>query len=377
MPEPFKTLFNAERVAGIGAALAAAGPFDADRFVALATDGLDTLELKARSDRIADALDATLPPELHAFLAHLDAALHPDTNDDRDSQDAPQTAEGLRGWSLHPVGTVVARRGGADPEASLIFLRAMTQRFSAEFAVRPFLRDSPDIALAHAMAWTVDPNRHVRRLASEGTRPRLPWGIRLARFVDDPTPLLPILGALRDDPTEYVRRSVANNLNDIAKDHPDRVAALAVEWRKDAGLARSRLIRHACRTLIKRGHPATLAAFGFAPVAVTAVLRLAPDPLTLGETLQIAVDLSSEADTEQRLLLDLAVKFRKANGTLSPKVFKWTEATLPARGRATLAKALPLRPVTTRRHYPGAHAVTLLVNGVEAAEAAFDLRLPD
>ena len=373
MPEPFKLIFNPGLITCIADNFARVGPFDRATFLNAALNGLDELEMMQRSDQIAEALAIALPDDFLKALPSLHAVLHPDTEAGLSDMISDET--GLMGWALNPVGTYVARHGLDHPEQSLTFLAEMTQRATLEFAVRPFFRDHPDITLKHATAWAQHPNHHVRRAASEGIRPRLPWGLRLARYVSDPAPILPILEKLKDDPSEYVRRSVANNLNDIAKDHPLLVTGIAADWMKDASTDRKRLVKHACRSLIKAGDPATLAVFGYgAPDGVAARLDISPRSITLGESLNL--DLSLTAPHDLAVLVDLVVRFRKADGRLAPKVFKWSEQKLLARKPMTLKKSLPLKPVTTRVHYAGPQEVAVQVNGVELACQPFDLNLP-
>ena len=374
MAEPLKNLPGPPVVEEIARQLARAGDV---REAGFREDALSTLEERELMDRVrhvADAMSRHLPPRYEEALEILRAALHPET-------DAPLDAmtldgRGLRGWSAAPMGEFVARNGLDRPEQSLAFLREMTQRFSAEFAVRPFLRDETGTALAHASRWARDPNFHVRRLASEGARPRLPWGLRLKRFVDDPEPLFSLLAELRDDPEEYVRRSAANNLNDISRDHPDRVAEIAADWLGDAPPERRRMLKHACRTLIKNGHPETLATFGYSPPGdVGARLSVSPGALVLGETLSVELEIASPV--ARPLLVDLVVHFRKSDGRLSPKAFKWTETEIAPGVPLLLRKSLPLRPVTVRRHFAGTHAVEAQVNGRRIARAEFVLEIPE
>ena len=247
----------------------------------------------------------------------------------------------------------------------------MTKRFSAEFAVRPFIAADPERALRWLETWAGDASPHVRRLASEGSRPRLPWGMRLGVFVADPAPLIPLLTRLRDDPSEDVRRSVANSLNDIAKDHPDLVAGIAYDWLRDAPPARARLVRHACRTLIKRGHVATLAALGYRPAAVTAELELATPVVRFGGALEFAAVLRAQAAGE--VVLDYVVHHRKANGGLSPKVFKWKRVRLEKGKPLRLARRHPMRPITTRVYRDGPHRLEIVVNGTVVGAADFEL----
>jgi len=287
------------------------------------------------------------------------------------------SAQGLAGWILWPVGEFVARRGLAEPQRALQVLHALTQRFTAEFAIRPFLVQHPALVLATLQRWTQDPSPRVRRLVSEGSRPRLPWGLRLQMLVADPSPTLPLLRTLQDDASAYVRRSVANHLNDIAKDHPALVAAWLHEHLPGASAARRALLRHASRTLIKQGHAATLQAWGLGrPLQGTAKLQLAPRRVELGGAVQLTLTLRSHAADVQRLAVDYAVHHVKADGSLSPKVFKGWTLELPPGATLTLTRRHALRPVTTRRYHAGRHEITVQVNGREVARGEFVLRLP-
>jgi 3-methyladenine DNA glycosylase AlkC len=276
---------------------------------------------------------------------------------------------------LWGVGEYVARRGLVAPERALATLRELTQRFSAEFAIRPFIAAHPALTFATLERWAQDPSAHVRRLVSEGSRPRLPWGMRLQALVADPSPTLPLLAALQDDPSESVRRSVANHLNDIAKDHP----ALVVRWVRDhlkgASPERRALLRHASRTLIKQGHAGALAAWGLNTAFQGSALLVArPARVALGDTLELTLRLRSRAHKPQRLAIDYAVHHVNANGGTTPKVFKGWVLELPPHGELELTKKHSMRPVTTRRYHPGRHAITVQINGRRHAEAAFTLR---
>jgi len=375
--EPFKHLLGPAVVAQAAHHLHRVGPaFDAKRFSALALDGLDTLELKARAMQICAALEATLPSDFNAAADVLEAALAPVPNEvSLGHVHAP--ADGLTGWVLWPCGEFVARQGLADPERALRVLHAITQRFTAEFAIRPFIVAHPALTFATLQRWATDPSPHVRRLVSEGSRPRLPWGMRLKALIEDPSPSLPLLNALQDDPSEIVRRSVANHLNDIAKDHPALIADWVETHLPGAPPERARLLRHACRTLIKAGDRRVLHAFGLgAPLRGSATLALSPKRLVLGDALQFEATLVSTARRPQKLAVDYVVHHVKANGSTSPKVFKGWVLDLGAGERRTLAKRHAVRPITTRTYHAGQHQVELLVNGERVAQARFDLVMP-
>ena len=375
--EPFKNLLNAALVGRMAAHLQRAWPgFDAAGFAGQATAGLDALEMKARAMQLADALEATLPAEFDHAATVLERALAPAWPGDRLGSADP-CRDGLEGWALWPAGEFVARRGLAHPERGLQALHALTQRFSAEFAIRPFIASHPALAFEALQRWTRDPSPHVRRLVSEGSRPRLPWGLQLKALIRDPAPALPLLRALMDDESEYVRRSVANHLNDIAKDHPDVVTGWVHEHAAGASPARLALLRHASRTLVKRGHPAMLEAWGLGRALQGDLrLQLTPGRVRLGDSLEMDVRLASTAREAQRLVIDYAVHHLKADGSLSPKLFKGWNLTLAAGETRHLVKRHSMRPVTTRRYHPGGHMLDLRVNGQVLAVAAFDL-VPD
>lgn len=376
MAEPFKNLINRAGVAGMRRHLVRAWPpFDGERFEALALDGLDTLELKARAQHLCTALEATMPDDFDHAARVIEASLMPVRGDEALGEMRTGDA-GLAGWPLWPMTEFVSRRGLATPERALRCLHALTQRFTAEWAVRPFIVAHPELAFATLMRWTADPSAHVRRLASEGSRPRLPWGLQLKGLIADPSPTLPLLEALLDDPSEYVRRSVANHLNDIAKDHPALVVDWVVRHLPGAPAERRALLKHASRTLIKKGDARMLAAWGLGRrYAGSAVLSITPKKLRVGESLTMTLELRSGAKRAQPLVVDYAVHHVKASGERTPKVFKgWTLTLAPNESR-TLTKKHSMREVTTRRYHAGRHALDLRINGQVVAEAEFDLKL--
>lgn len=375
MAEPFKLLLDADVVRRAGRHLQRTWPaFDRRRFERLALDGLDALELKARAMHIADALEATLPPRFADAAAVIEAALGAPLP--VDGEPARDRDDGLAGWIVWPLGEFVARRGLDDAPRALQCLHALTQRSSAEWAIRPFIERDPATAFATLRRWTRDPSAHVRRLASEGSRPRLPWGQQLKSLIADPSPTLPLLAALQDDASATVRRSVANHLNDIAKDHPAVVVAWLREHLPGAPPARIKLLRHASRTLVKHGHPEVLALWGAGqPLRGQVALRVSPPAIRLGDAITLEVRLQSTARRAQPLLIDYALHHVKADGAPRPKVFKGWKLELAAGEQRTLRKRHALRPVTVRRYHAGRHVVDLRVNGRTVASAAFDLRL--
>lgn len=379
MPEAFKNLINADTVNRAGHHLQRVWPgFDRSRFETQASTGLEALEFKARAMLLADALVATLPPDFDAAAQVIESSLAPAIPIDEQGEPTALSNthhdDGLSGWVVWSMGEFVARRGMDDVPRALACLHALTQRFSAEFAIRPFIQQHPELALTTLSRWTRDPSAHVRRLVSEGSRPRLPWGQRLQALVADPGPTLPLLLALQDDESAYVRRSVANHLNDIAKDHPDLVARWVSDHLTHASAERKALLRHASRSLIKQGHGTTLAAWGFAEgLKGEAGLSLSTDHAAIGDDIGLQVFLRSTSRQPQPLVVDYAVHHVRANGKTSAKVFKGWKLTLGAGETRTLDKRHSLRPVTTRTLHPGTHRMELLVNGQSLAHATFEL----
>jgi 3-methyladenine DNA glycosylase AlkC len=376
MPEPFKNLINAETARKAREHITRAWPaFDGKRFEKLAATGLEALELRARAQHLRAALETTLPQDFAHAAAVIEASLAQMTVE-TDAEHSPKpAADGLSGWAVWPLADYIAKRGLAHPQRALTALHALTQRFTAEWSLRPFIEHHPDLTLDTLMQWTTDPSPHVRRLVSEGSRPRLPWGAQLKGLIADPSPTLPLLAALQDDPSPYVRRSVANHLNDIAKDHPALLAQWLEQQLPGASPDRRALLKHASRTLIKQGDPRVLKAWGLGrKFNGTVSLQLSARTLAVGDTLTISTRLHSNSAHKQTLLIDYAVHHMKANGQTSPKVFKGWLLELAPHASRELHKTHSLRPITTRRYHAGRHTVEIRVNGQALAEQAFVLR---
>lgn len=377
MAEPLKDQFTAdvvERIAGdLAAAAEAAGrPFDRRRFRDVALDAFDDLELGARAQRVADAMAVSLPADQLAAIDIVRRSLGPDLDDSGES--------GMEPFRYWPHVKWIAVHGQGHLDEALALQYELTKRFTAEFSIRAYLvGPHRDVTLARLREWTADPNEHVRRLVSEGTRPRLPWAPRLSGFVDDPTPVVELLELLRDDPSEYVRRSVANNLNDVAKDHPALVVDICRRWWPDADADGRRMIRHALRTLIKAGDLGALDVLGFGPSSPVRVAggRAEPATVTIGESVRVSIDLENPGPDSGRALVDIRLHFVKANGSTGPKVFKGAEVELGPGDATTISKKISLRQHSTRTHHPGRHAVDAIVNGTTVPIADFDLRPAD
>lgn len=376
MAEPFKLLLNETVVRALGQHLRRVGgkAFDRRGFEAQALGGLDDLEFKARAMQIADALEAHLPDDFDTAAGWLESSLGPAGEGDELSG-FRCADDGVAGWVIWPMSEFIARRGLAQPERALRALHAMTQRFSTEWAIRPFILQHPELLWATLLQWANDPSNHVRRLVSEGSRPRLPWGLQLKPLIADPSPTLPLLLRLQDDPSPYVRRSVANHLNDIAKDHPGVVADWLAQHLPGASAERQALLRHASRSLIKAGDARVLQAWGQGDgLKGQATLTVAPARIQLGESVELIADFKPAGKAPQALVIDYVVHHVKADGRTSPKVFKGWQLTLAPGESRMLRKRHAVKPITTRVYYPGLHRVELQVNGQVVAEAAFELR---
>jgi len=376
MAEPFKNLFNRQVINGMAAHFKKQWPkFDAKGFAAAASKDLDALELKQRSDQITNAMIQYLPADFKKAGKIMLASLGTPLDDDLSAGAVDDN--GIAGWGVMPMVNYVGLHGGDHFELSMKLFKEMTKRSTSEFGIRYFLIQSPARTLAVLKKWTTDKNQHVRRLVSEGTRPRLPWAMNLSAFIEDPAPVIELLERLKDDEKEYVRRSVANNLNDIAKDHPDLVAKIATRWMKGASKERKKLVRHACRTLIKQGHQKTLKAMGYrAPEIRQASIKVLTPKVKFGSAVEFELSMRSDSARDQDLIVDYVIHHQKANGKTSPKVFKWKTTSLPAGETLNATKRHPIKKVTTRVYYPGVHTVEVMVNGVSVGSADFQLVIP-
>ncbi|PCI52228.1 MAG: DNA alkylation repair protein [Moraxellaceae bacterium] len=373
MAEPFKNLFNEKIIEGMAEHFKKQWSiFDTKGFKTAASNNLESLELKQRSDQIMDAMVQYLPTDFKKASKIMLGSLGTPLADDVSA--GTVDANGIAGWAVMPMAHYVGVHGHDHFDLSMTLLREMTICSSSEFGIRFFLIKSPKETLAILKRWSKDDNQHVRRLVSEGSRPRLPWAMRLPLFITDPIPVIDLLERLKDDKKEYVRRSVANNLNDIAKDHPDLVADIAAQWMQGASDERKKMIRHACRTLIKNGHKKTLKVLGYGKAKIhKAELELLTPKVKFGKELQFTLSVRSKSTKEQALMIDYVIHHQKANGSTTPKVFKLRATTLAAKGSLIIQKKHAIKKITTRVYYPGTHKIEVIVNGDCVAETEFQL----
>ncbi|MDJ0791582.1 MAG: hypothetical protein QNJ71_06770 [Acidimicrobiia bacterium] len=360
--EPFllKDMLTRETVTSLAGWVGSAYPtFDEAAFVADVFDAeWPDRELKQRTRHITVMLAGHLPDDYRTALAIL--------------VEAAQVGE--PGWEAMSFSDFVEVYGLDDPDASIPALAEFTKLASAEFAVRPFILEYPDRMYAQHLAWTGDPDWRVRRLASEGCRPRLPWGMALKPLQEDPTPILPVLDALRNDESEDVRRSVANNLNDIAKDHPGLVVEVLHGW-QDGEAETEALTKHALRTLLKKGDVGALRLVGLDPDVDVEVIGLTIDPACpeVDGDARVSFGVRSAEAVPVRVMVDLAVWYLRANGSHSAKVFKLRTADVDPGQSIDISRKITFKQLSTRTVYPGPHAVEVQVNGPVRARLDFEV----
>jgi 3-methyladenine DNA glycosylase AlkC len=368
MADQLKDQFGPSAPRAIAMMISAVHPeFPREAFLRDALAGYSPLSLTGRGFQIARALRTHLPPDYPRAVEVLVASA---------SQPHEHRASGgMAAFLYMPHLFFIAQHGLDHFEESMRAQHALTQRFTAEYSIRAYLEKHPERTLARLREWASDPSHHVRRLVSEGTRPRLPWAPRLRAFQKDPRPVIELLELLRDDPELYVRRSVANNLNDIGKDHPALLATIARRWLRGATPERRWVVNHALRSAIKRADAGALRALGYGGKADVAVrdVRITPRRPVIGSHVAIAFTLRNSGKRRQRVMADLVVHFVKARGT-GAKTFKLKAVELAPGASVTLGKKISLRQLTTRRHHAGVHRVETLLNGERRKLGEFSLR---
>ncbi len=365
-PAAFKHLINSKLVKKIAKRLFQVWPnFDYNSFVQVSKK-LKPLELKPRVQIIRDALFQHLPPNYITSLQILMKSLN---------------ESDLKGFDLWPYTEFIQTYGLNEPTKSLEALSILTTKFTSEFAIRPFIIKYPQETFTKLLEWSHDPNVHIRRWTSEGTRPRLPWGIKLRGSIENPKNGLRLLNNLKFDEELYVRKSVANHLNDIAKDHPDLVIKTLKQWRNQVPLNHVKKLnwvqKQALRTLIKNGYKPALNLIGCGqkPKIKVGTLIINKRIFQINDILQFKFEIKSKTSRTQKLAIDYVVHFQKSNQKLSPKVFKIKVIDLKPNEIYKIQKNHSLKPVTTRRYYSGEHKIQIQINGELVAEAFWHLNL--
>ena len=261
-----------------------------------------------------------------------------------------------------------------DFKTSINAMEKITQYTSCEFAVRPFMIEYPNKMLSTMLKWSKHEHAFVRRFASEGCRPRLPWAMALPELKKDPTPILPILENLKNDSSEFVRKSVANNLNDISKDNPEIVIKIAKKWK---GISKNTdwIVKHGCRTLLKNGNKIVMQLFGFGDVKNIKILdfKIHSQKVKIGDLLEFSFTLENTSNKNELLRLEYAIYYQKANGSLSKKVFKISEKIYEKKTKSSIHRKQSFKLITTRKFHLGLHKVALIINGTELKSYNFSL----
>lgn len=358
---PLKDEISPALARSLAAELRTAWPeFPTPRFTRRVGAALEPLELLARVDLLAERLAAVLPASFDDAATVLWRALGSPT---------------FTGWMTLPCGTFVARQGLEAPDVSLLLLAGLTPRWSSEGPIRPFIRHHPEITYDYLRRWCSDDDEHVRRLVSEGTRPRLPWAPVLRSVIADPSPNIPLLDALVDDPSLYVRRSVANHLNDITKDHPGVALDLAEFWRARGDRARW-VVRHGLRSLVKRGDARALSLLGVSTDTKVELVEfvLDRDRLAIGDacTFTFTVALPPGHETTE-CIIDYRIQYAGVRGVKAPKVFKLTRRSLEPGQPLTIRRRHAFEHASIRRIHPGPHQIDIQVNGIVLGSTSVDV----
>lgn len=336
--------------------------FQVDDFVGdIMDETWDALELKARMRKITVNLSKHFPADYVQALGIIDQVIagFPAGFNDNALIYFPDFVE-------------IYGQDACNWDVSIAAIERYTPSSTAEFAVRPFIIKNEKRMMAQMAIWARHENEHVRRLASEGCRPALPWGQALASFKKDPSPVLAIVEYLKDDPSLYVRKSVANNLNDISKTHPDLVAKIARDWYGKSTYT-NWIVKHGCRTLLKSGNRDVLGLFGFVDADCVHIEKfmLHTAVLSIGEALTFSFAVSGKEATKVRL--EYGIGYVKANGKRSQKIFQISEIFLKKNRATRYTKKHSFANLRSRIHYPGIHSITLIVNGVERDTLAFEV----
>lgn len=347
--------------------------FNAEGFIQEISLKLDNLELFQRLDLIRDTLNNYLPQDFTTACDILVRSLGPELPNNKNDLDNVDLSSS-NGFIVVASTNYVAKYGIDYFDTSMAALYEMTKRFSSEGAIRFFIQKYPNKCFELFREWVKDENVHIRRLVSEGLRPRLPWAIRLQEFVKDPTPIVEFLDLLKSDKYLYVRRSVANNLNDISKDHPQIVITLLKGWKEKSSKEMDWLIKHALRTLVKQGNLDALEILGYErePKLLIKDFTFSKE-VTIGNNLEFSFNIESQSPKGQNLVVDYIIHHKKNNGTLTPKVFKIKNLLLKAGNSVKISKNHGIKSITTRKYYPGKHIVEIQINGKRYNSGEFNL----
>ncbi|HEK4788032.1 TPA: DNA alkylation repair protein [Clostridioides difficile] len=357
MPELLKNMYNRESLYEVAVAIQSVyNSFKVDEFIKSTMDETwNNLELKARCRKISMSLGMYLPEDYKEALSILE-----------------KSVTGFYFAFFFPDFVEVYGQDDINWDLSISALERNTEYWSSEFAVRAFIIKDEERMMAQMRKWSKHKSEHVRRLASEGCRPQLPWGQAISKFKKDPTPVLPILEQLKTDTSTYVQKSVANNLNDISKTHPDLVISIAKDW-YGKNKSTNWIVKHGCRTLLKKGNRDVLALFGYDDTTSINIqdFTLETTSISIGEDLTFSFNILAKKATKTRL--EYGIDYMKSNGKRNRKIFKISEVSLKENEKKSYMKKHSFADVSVRKHYPGIHSITIIINGVEKGKLDFEL----
>ena len=356
MPELLKNMYNRESLYEVAVAIQSVyNSFKVDEFIKSTMDETwNNLELKARCRKISMSLGMYLPEDYKEALSILE-----------------KSVTGFYFAFFFPDFVEVYGQDDINWDLSISALERNTEYWSSEFAVRAFIIKDEERMMAQMRKWSKHKSEHVRRLASEGCRPQLPWGQAISKFKKDPTPVLPILEQLKTDTSTYVQKSVANNLNDISKTHPDLVISIAKDW-YGKNKSTNWIVKHGCRTLLKKGNRDVLALFGYDDTTSINIqdFTLETTSISIGEDLTFSFNILAKKATKTRL--EYGIDYIKSNGKKSRKIFKISEVSLKENEKKSYMKKHSFADVSVRKHYPGIHSIAIIINGIEKDKLDFE-----
>ncbi|HGS9321153.1 TPA: DNA alkylation repair protein [Clostridioides difficile] len=357
MPELLKNMYNRESLYEVAVAIQSVyNSFKVDEFIKSTMDETwNNLELKARCRKISMSLGMYLPEDYKEALSILE-----------------KSVTGFYFAFFFPDFVEVYGQDDINWDLSISALERNTEYWSSEFAVRAFIIKDEERMMAQMRKWSKHKSEHVRRLASEGCRPQLPWGQAISKFKKDPTPVLPILEQLKTDTSTYVQKSVANNLNDISKTHPDLVISIAKDW-YGKNKSTNWIVKHGCRTLLKKGNRDVLALFGYDDTTSINLqdFTLETTSISIGEDLTFSFNILAKKATKTRL--EYGIDYIKSNGKRNRKIFKISEVSLKENEKKSYMKKHSFADVSVKKHYPGIHSIAIIINGIEKDKLDFEL----
>lgn len=330
--------------------------FNKTKFITLInSDGFEHKELKARMRHTAVVLHEFMPKDFSKAVIMLETII----------ENMRKAHFGQDSLACMFLPDYVEVYGLDHYDDAIRALEYITQFTSCEFAVRPFLIKYEKQMLSQMTVWSKHHNHHVRRFASEGSRPRLPWAMAIPALKKDPSPVLPLLENLKNDPSEYVRRSVANNINDIAKDHPHIVLDIAKKW-KGNSKETDAIVKHGARTLLKQGHPEILKVYGLDATHIEfSEFKIGTPNVKMGDSVEFSFVIENKDKAPQTVRLEYGMYYRKAKGQLAKKVFKISEKIYQPGEKAVIVRKQSFKAITTRVFYPGEHQLSIIINGEE------------